>query len=131
MRSGRKFGSNWGCYYLLFEQQTVKRSVQCHVFSQSPPGRRPSDKYPVKTSHRSDLWKNVSLQCFLVATVIHTPSVRCQICICMYVCMHVCMYVCVYVCMYACVCVCMYVCMYVRTYMYLCTRIYVCMHIYI
>ena len=90
MRSGRKFGSNWGCYYLLFEQQTVKRSVQCHVFSQSPPGRRPSDKYPVKTSHRSDLWKNVSLQCYLVATVILMQFLRRQVCVC------VCIYIYIY-----------------------------------
>ena len=28
--------------------KTVKRSVQCQVFEQSPPGRRSNDKYPVK-----------------------------------------------------------------------------------
>jgi hypothetical protein len=32
-------------------------------------------KYPVNTSHRSNLCKTVSLQCYLVATVIHTQSV--------------------------------------------------------
>jgi hypothetical protein len=31
----------------------VKYFVQRHVFAQSPPGWRPSDKYPVNTSHRS------------------------------------------------------------------------------
>jgi hypothetical protein len=36
----------------LFERKIIKRSVQCHVLAQSPPGRRPSDKYPVNTSHR-------------------------------------------------------------------------------
>jgi hypothetical protein len=36
-----------GCYCFLFEMKTVKRSAQCHVFAQSPPGRRPDDKYPV------------------------------------------------------------------------------------
>ena len=36
--------------------------------------------YPVSTSHRSDLCKNVSLQCHLVATVIHRPSVSSQTC---------------------------------------------------
>ena len=61
MRSGTKCGSN-----------------------QSPPGRRPNDKYPVNTSHRSVLRKNVSLQCYLVATVIYLQSVRSQICIYMY-----------------------------------------------
>jgi hypothetical protein len=33
------------CCHILFEKKTVKRNVQCHVFAQSPPGRRPSDKY--------------------------------------------------------------------------------------
>ena len=31
----------------------LKRSLQCHVFAQSPPGRRTNDKYPVNTSHCS------------------------------------------------------------------------------
>ena len=43
------------------------------------------DKHPVNTSHSSVLCKNVSLQCYLVATVIHIPSVRCQICVYMYI----------------------------------------------
>ena len=37
------------------ERRFLKRFVQCHVFAQSPPRRRPSDKYPY-----SDLCKNVS-----------------------------------------------------------------------
>jgi hypothetical protein len=41
------------CCYLLLEKKTVKRAVQCHVFAQSPPGRRPIDKYRVKTSNGS------------------------------------------------------------------------------
>ena len=53
------------------KKKTVQRYVQRHVFAQSPPGRRPNDKYPVNTSHSSDLCKNVSLRCYLVATVIH------------------------------------------------------------
>jgi len=32
------------CCYFLFKKQTVKRSVQCHVFAHSPPDRRPNDK---------------------------------------------------------------------------------------
>jgi len=52
----------------------------------SPPDQRPNDKYPVNTSYRSDLCKNASLQCYLVATVILIPSVRCQICVCIYTC---------------------------------------------
>ena len=70
-----------GCYCFLFQKQTVKRSAQCHIFAQSPPARRPNDKYPVNTSHLSDLRKNVSLQCYLVAKVIRIQSVRCQGCI--------------------------------------------------
>ena len=61
--------------------KNVKRSVQSHVFAQSPPGWRPNDKYPVNTSHRSDLCKYVSLQCSLVATIIHTQSVHRYVCI--------------------------------------------------
>jgi len=38
---------------LLFKKKIVERSVQCHVFAQSPPGSHPSDKYLVNTSHRS------------------------------------------------------------------------------
>ena len=64
-----------GCYCFLFEENIVERLVQCHVFAQSPPGRRPNDKYPV-ISHGSDLCKNVSLQCHLVATEIHIQPVR-------------------------------------------------------
>jgi len=48
------------------------------------PGRRPNDKYPVNTPHRSDLCIKVSLQCHLVATVIHIQYVRSQICV--YIC---------------------------------------------
>jgi hypothetical protein len=50
------------CCYYLFEKRIVKRAVQCQVLTQSPPGRRPSDKYDVKTSHGSPfLCKNSSL----------------------------------------------------------------------
>jgi len=86
MRKVTKCGSNCGCYCLLFQNQTEKRSVQCHVFAQSPSDRRLDHKYPVYTSHRNNLCKTVSLLCCLVATVIHMQSVRCQICV--YVCMY-------------------------------------------
>jgi hypothetical protein len=33
-------------------KEDFKRFVQCHVFAQSPPGQRPSGRYPVNTSHR-------------------------------------------------------------------------------
>jgi len=42
---------------------------------------KPHQIYPVNTSHHSDLYKKVSLQCYLVTTVIHIQSVRCQICV--------------------------------------------------
>jgi hypothetical protein len=70
-----------GCRYFLFQKTTLKQPAHCHVFAQSPPERRPNDKYPVNTSHRSGLCKNISLPCCLVATVIHIQSVRCQICV--------------------------------------------------
>jgi hypothetical protein len=54
--------------------EDFKRPVHCHIFAQSQPARRPTNKYPVNTSHLSDLCKNVSLQCYLVATVIHIQS---------------------------------------------------------
>jgi len=79
-------GSNCGCCCLLFQKKTVKHSVQCHVLVQSPPDRRPNDKYPVNTSHRSDWYSNVSLQYYLVATVIHVQYVRSQICVYIYTC---------------------------------------------
>ena len=45
--------SKHGCYYVLFENQITNRFPQCHVFAQSPPGRRHINKYPVYISHRS------------------------------------------------------------------------------
>jgi len=50
---GLECGNNWGSYYFLFENKFVKPFVQCHVFTQSPPRRRRSDKYLVNISHRS------------------------------------------------------------------------------
>ena len=39
----QKFGSNWCSYCFLFENKIVQRFVQCHVLSQSPPGRHTDD----------------------------------------------------------------------------------------
>ena len=87
MQKGTKCGSN--CAAASCQQKsTAKRSAQCDVFAQSPPGRRPNDKYPVNTSHRSDLCKYVSLHCDLVATVIHIQSVRSQMCGYISTCLH-------------------------------------------
>jgi hypothetical protein len=44
-----------GRCYFLFEKKTVTSFVQYHVFAQSPPGRRPSDKYEHKTSNGSQV----------------------------------------------------------------------------
>jgi len=85
-RSVKQRGSNCGCYLFLLPKQTVTRSAQCHISVQLQPHRRPNNKYPAKTSHRSDLCKNASLLCYLVATVIHIQSVRCQICVYIYTC---------------------------------------------
>ena len=46
MGKGRKYGSNWGFYHFLLTKKIVK-----HFVAQSPPDRRPSDKYPAYTSH--------------------------------------------------------------------------------
>jgi len=78
MQKGRKFGSKWGRYCFLFKKKTSEHSAQFHVFAQSPPDRRPNDKYPVNTSQ---LCKHVSLQCYLVVTVIHIQSVGSRMCI--------------------------------------------------
>ena len=83
MRQARKCRSNWGCYYFMFKKKNAKRFVQCHVFAQSPPGRRSNDKCPVQSTFRTapDARKNVALQCYLVATVIHIQSLHSQICV--------------------------------------------------
>ena len=77
----KKCGSNWDFQHFLFEKKTVERFAPRHVFAQSPPCRRPNDKYPINTLHRSDLCKKVSLQSYLVATVSHIQSVHSQICV--------------------------------------------------
>ena len=74
-----------GLLLLPVQKKTLKHSAQCHILAQSPPDRRPNDKYPVNTSHRSDLSKSFSLQYCLVATVIHIQSVRSQICVYIYI----------------------------------------------
>jgi hypothetical protein len=51
---------------------------------QSPPVLRPNDKYPVNNSQCSDLYRNGSLRCCLVATVNYIQSLRCKICVYMY-----------------------------------------------
>ena len=65
----KKIRSNCSCYYFLFEQKTVKRSVQCHDIPQSPPVRHHNDQNPVNTPHPQYVCKNVSLHCDLLATV--------------------------------------------------------------
>ena len=79
MRYGIKCGSNCGCHNFLYEKQTVKRSVQRHVLAQSQPGRRPTINIQSTLRTAPDLCKNVSLLCYLVATVIHIQSVCSQV----------------------------------------------------
>ena len=80
MRQGRKCGSNLIFSYVLFEKKFAKKSfVQFHVFAQSPPGRHLHDKYPIK--HFAPLPISVEMfhtHCYLVASTIHTQSVRSQ-----------------------------------------------------
>jgi len=84
MRCERKRGSYCSrCYCLLFEQATVKRSAQCHVFAQSLSGRHSNDKYPV-----APLLICVEMfhfQYYSVVTVIHIQCVRSQMCVCIYI----------------------------------------------
>jgi len=111
MRSGRKYGNNWGCclltylltpwcrvllekltglqlakklpafhgtrrfitvltsvrhlsvscYYLLFENKTIKRSAQCHVFPSHRQAGAPTINIQSTFRTTPDLWKNVSL----------------------------------------------------------------------
>ena len=65
--------------------QKADRETFCTMSGIGPVTARPAPQRqiscPVSTAHRSDLCKNVSLQCHLVATVIHTPSVRSQTCV--------------------------------------------------
>ena len=70
----------------MFEQKIVKRIAQCHVFAQSPPGRHPSDYVQSTLRTAPDLCKNISLRPYLVATVIHTQSVRIR---CVYMSTHI------------------------------------------
>ena len=62
-----------------------KRSVQCHVFAQLPPGRHPINKYPFNTSHRSRFVQKFFTPYYLVATVIHIVSTQSKICVCLYI----------------------------------------------
>jgi len=82
----KKCGSNWCFYYFLFETKTVKLSVQCHVFAQSPPDRHPNDKYPVNTSHPPDLCKNFSLAVLFGSNGnSYTVCTQSDMCICVYI----------------------------------------------
>jgi len=71
--------------------QTLNLRIQ---LAQSLSDRRPNDKYPVNTSHRSDLCKYVSLQCYSQVTIIHIQSVHSQICVC--ACVRVRVYICIH-----------------------------------
>jgi hypothetical protein len=38
-----KFGSDWGCYYVLFEKKILRLLVHCHIDAPSQAGRRLND----------------------------------------------------------------------------------------
>jgi len=83
---GKKMEVNGGCSCFPFEKKNAKRFVQCHVFSQSPPGRCPNDK--MSSQHFALLPICVKIfhpQYYLVAYVIHTQSQRSQICVCVHI----------------------------------------------
>jgi len=60
MRKGRNCGITVGWCYFLFKK-TVKRSVQCHGFAQSPPGRHLNDNIQAKVHTGPELSKNSSM----------------------------------------------------------------------
>ena len=66
-------------YYFLFEKKIVKRFVQCLVSANSPPGLHPTDKYPVNTSHRSQIASGAVL--FGISGNSYTVSTNSDICI--------------------------------------------------
>ena len=56
---------NWGRYYFLFGKKILKRLVQCHVFVQSPSGRRPMINMQSTLRTAPDLCTNVTLAVLL------------------------------------------------------------------
>ena len=96
MRQGRKFGSNWSCYYFLFQKKIVK--LLCNIMY-SPSHRQARDPVTnIQSTLRTtpNLCKNVSL-----AVLFGSNGNSCtffiisQLCVC----------VCVCVCVSVCVCV--------------------------
>ena len=65
MRSGRTCGSKWGCYYFLFRKKILKRLVHCHLFVQSPSGRRPMINIQSTLRTAPDFCTNVALAVLL------------------------------------------------------------------
>jgi hypothetical protein len=64
MRQGTKYDSNWVAVTSCSEADSNTLCPLSHV----DPVAAPNDKYPGKISRHSDLCKNVSPRCCLVAT---------------------------------------------------------------
>ena len=83
MRQERKYGSNWGCCYFLFERKSV--NVLSNVMYSDSHRRAGATTINIKSALRNapDLCKNVSLAVpyHLVATVAHIKSQRSQVCV--------------------------------------------------
>ena len=82
----KKVSLNRAATTACLKQKTVKRSVQCHVFAQSPPGRRPNDKYPFNTSHPSRFVNKCCAAVLLDSN--DTTYIVCKqsdICVCVYI----------------------------------------------
>jgi len=62
------------CCCFLFQMKIIKYSVQCHVFT-------PKINILSTLLNSPNLCKNISLQCYLVTTVIDTQSLRSQVCV--------------------------------------------------
>jgi len=76
---------NVSCRYFLCLKKIVKSVLSSVTYS---PNHRQAGAQTINIQSAlrpsPDLCKNVSLLCYLVTTVIHTQSVRCQMCVCVH-----------------------------------------------
>jgi len=83
MRQERKYGSNWGSCYFLFERKSV--NVLSNVMYSASHRRAGAPTINIQSAlcNAPDLCKNVSLAVsyHLVATVAHKQSLRSQVCV--------------------------------------------------
>jgi hypothetical protein len=84
-----------GSYYFVSKKKKEENILSNVTYS--PNHRQTGDPMiNIQSTLRTatGLCKNVSLQCYLIATVIRIQSVRCQMCVC------VCMYIYIYIYIY-------------------------------